>query len=82
MHTPIHRLSELFQQLGLGSSTEEVEYFIQTHAPLREDITLADAPFWSASQAAFLREALNDDDDWCEVIDELNGALHQPTGLH
>lgn len=82
MHTPIHRLSELFQQLGLGSSTEEVEHFIQTHAPLRDDIALADAPFWSPSQAAFLREALSDDDDWCEVIDTLNSALHQPTGLH
>ena len=42
MITPIHRLSELFQQLGLGSSTEEVERFIQTHAPLREDIALAE----------------------------------------
>ncbi len=82
MHTPIHLLSELFQQLGLGSSTEEVEHFIQTHAPLREDIALADAPFWNPSQAAFLREALNDDDDWCEVIDALNSALHQSQQLH
>jgi len=77
MHAPVHPLKELFQQLGLGSSNEEVEVFIHMHAPLRDDIQLADAPFWSPSQAAFLREALNDDDDWCEVIDELNRSLHQ-----
>lgn len=77
MQAPVHPLQELFQQLGLGSSSEEVETFINMHAPLRDDIELADAPFWNPSQAAFLREALNDDDDWCEVIDELNRSLHQ-----
>ena len=81
MHAPVHPLKELFQQLGLGSSNEEVEVFIHMHAPLRDDIKLADAPFWSPSQAAFLREALNADDDWCEVIDELNRSLHQKRPL-
>ena len=46
--------------------------------PLAEAIELADAPFWSASQASFLREQLNKDADWAEVVDQLNLLLRRP----
>jgi hypothetical protein len=36
---------------------------------------LPQADFWSASQASFLREAVADDSDWCEVVDELDRLL-------
>jgi hypothetical protein len=37
---------------------------------------LSDAPFWTPSQAAFLREEILEDADWASVIDELNVDLH------
>ena len=45
------------------------------HTPLADDVALADAPFWNAAQAAFLREELLEDADWAEVVDQLNLAL-------
>ena len=75
MEQPFHSFHELFEQLGLGSSPEEVRVFLETHAPLAHHLALPDAPFWTPSQAAFLREALLDDSDWAEVVDALNAAL-------
>lgn len=75
METPVHSMSSLFAQLGLAADKSAIERFIDTHAPLREEVTLADAPFWSPGQAAFLREAILEDADWAEVIDELNAEL-------
>jgi hypothetical protein len=37
---------------------------------------LPDAPFWTPSQAGFLREEIIGDADWAQVIDELNVNLH------
>ncbi len=83
MHSPVHPLTELFQQLGLGSSGREIEEFIRSHAPLAGDIALPDACFWNASQSSFLREALIADDDWCEIIDALDASLRStPPVLH
>ena len=48
MHSPVHPLTELFQQLGLGSSGREIEEFIRSHAPLAGHIALPDACFWNA----------------------------------
>ena len=59
MEGPTHDLNALCQQLGLPSETEALQAFISQHSPLAEAIELADAPFWSASQASFLREQLN-----------------------
>ncbi|MDT8385145.1 MAG: DUF2789 domain-containing protein [Gammaproteobacteria bacterium] len=77
MQHHFHNFSELFAQLGLGSSPEEIERFLYQHAPLAGDVALPDAPFWSPTQAAFLREALAEDGDWSEVVDMLNVALRQ-----
>ncbi len=69
-------LETLFEQLGLLSDQASIEAFIEKHA-LAEDVKLADAPFWSAAQAQFLKEKLLADDNWAIVIDELNTRLHQ-----
>lgn len=66
----------LFSQLGLESDIESISQFIDSAAPLRGDVLLHEAPYWSASQARFLREALSDDADWAEVVDALNVLLH------
>lgn len=75
MQPPFHYFSDLFAQLGLGNTAEEIEDFIHSHSPLSDEVILADAPFWSPSQADFLHQAQAADSDWTEVVDSLNAAL-------
>jgi hypothetical protein len=77
MEHSFHSFSELFKQLGLGSSDKEIEGFLREHTPLPTRTLLSDAPFWSPAQAAFLREAREFDSDWSEVVDALNVALRK-----
>ena len=77
MEASLHTLNNLFAQLGLPSKDEEIETFIQTHSHLAGYITLAEAPWWTPAQAAFLREEILKDADWAEVIDQLNARLHK-----
>lgn len=74
-----HPFSELFAQLGLPDDPASIALFIAQHAPLVDGVRLPDAPFWSASQAAFLRESLLADSDWADVVDRLGKALLSPT---
>ncbi len=78
MDMSAHRFTELFAQLGLPSDEPAIRHFIATHSPLAADIVLADAPFWTAGQAAFLREEISRDADWAELVDQLNAALRRP----
>ena len=75
MDQPIHQFSELFAQLGLPADELAIRQFIATHSPLSGDLDVADAPFWTDSQAAFLKEQKLDDADWAELVDQLNLAL-------
>ncbi len=75
MDSPFHSFENLFLQLGLSTSPEAIERFIREHK-LSPDTALADASFWSATQAAFIRESLSEDSDWAEVVDQLNAQLH------
>ena len=75
MDRPIHPFRELFAQLGLPTEDARIDDFIRAHSPLKPDIALADAPFWSPSQAAFLRQQVLNDADWAEVVDQLSLAL-------
>ena len=75
MESPIHRLSDLFRQLGLPDDPASIEDFVATHRPLPAGMALADAPFWTASQAQFLREEISDDADWAEWVDSLGSLL-------
>ena len=78
MEKSIHPFSELFAQLGLPDDSASIARFIAQHAPLVDGMRLHDAPFWSASQAAFLRESLLQDSDWADVVDRLGKALLSP----
>ena len=42
---------------------------------------LADAFFWSPSQAELLREEILDDADWAEVVDQLDVLLRKGRGV-
>lgn len=70
-----HRFSALFAQLGLPNEVNKIKEFIDTHAPLADDIRLEDAPCWTTAQAQMLREELIKDADWAEVVDQLSLAL-------
>lgn len=75
MAQSFHALPELFAQLGLSARNQDIDTFILTHGPLPSGVALADAPFWSAAQATFLREALAEDADWAEAVDHLDALL-------
>ncbi len=74
-HAPT--MHDLFDQLGLPSDEESVQAFVAANRPLPEHTALADAPFWTESQAQFLREQLQRDAEWAEVVDQLNMSLHR-----
>lgn len=78
-------MSSLFAQLGRASDIGSIRQFIESNAPIGGDVQLHEATCWSASQAAFLRDALLDDAEWAEVVDALNSELHgvrQPPAEH
>ncbi|TMO87805.1 DUF2789 domain-containing protein [Pseudoalteromonas spongiae] len=74
MESGSHTMNDLFSQLGLDSTDEAIEQFIATHK-ISLSLILADAPFWSQSQASFIKESIEQDADWCEIIDQLNSLL-------
>lgn len=75
MEKGLHKFRELFAQLGRANDDASIARFIDDYAPLRADVKLADAVFWTASQAAFLREVVEEDGDWAEIVDALDTAL-------
>lgn len=75
MEKPNHQLSDLFSQLGLPADAASIEAFVASHRPLADGVVLADAPFWSVSQAQLLRQKLADDSDWVGLVDTLNAML-------
>jgi hypothetical protein len=59
--TTYHNLVDLFNQLGLPSSSEEINNFFDKHSPLPAHIDLWDAPWWNKSQSDFLHTELKAD---------------------
>ncbi len=70
-------LGTLFEQLGLPNDDASIDAFIQSHTPLNIEEPIWAEPFWSSSQASFLREMLEEDADWAEIVDELSNLLHK-----
>ena len=71
-----HRtMGDLFGQLGLPDDDASIRSFIQLHHPMDNRLRLADAPFWTDSQAAFIKEKLSEDGDWSQLIDTLSSQL-------
>ena len=77
MDTHLHVMPELFAQLGLPSSPEAIQAFIETNRPRAAHLALPDAPFWTPTQAGFLRDQVQNDADWAGVIDALDAAFHR-----
>ena len=75
MDPSVHNLSSLFQQLGLDGSDEGIQSFLDDFSPLPSNVTLYKANFWTTAQAAFLKEAIDEDADWAEVVDQLDSML-------
>ena len=76
MDTTAHSFQNLFAQLGLDNDVASINRFIDTHKSLASEIAVDKAPYWSVGQSAFLSEALADDSDWSEIVDELSVRLH------
>ena len=71
-----YTINDLFAQLGLDSSDEAIENFIQNNQ-LPDNITLREAPFLDDQQKMFIQEEWRLDAVWSLVIDELNARLHK-----
>jgi hypothetical protein len=78
MESPIHSLNSLFDQLGLDSTDQAIEIFIDDYRPLQANIELHETGFWSTSQASFLKQAKDNDADWAEIVDQLDVLLRYP----
>ncbi|WP_346798423.1 DUF2789 domain-containing protein [Halomonas sp. Bachu 37] len=77
MEQPVHHFSELFEQLGLPSDAASIERFISRNSPLPPNMSLSEAPCWNEGQAELLREAVQEDADWAEVVDHLDASMHK-----
>ena len=75
MENSIPSMTRLFDQLGLPSQPAEIQSFLAAHRPLQQDVMLSEAPFWTQSQAEFLRSEMQGDTDWAVVIERVNAAL-------
>ncbi len=78
MESPIHSMTSLFDQLGMDSSDQAIEIFIDDNRPLASNIELHEAEFWNASQASFLKQEIDEDADWAEIVDQLDALLRYP----
>ena len=75
MESPRHTINSLFEQLGLSASDEAIAAFIAAEDNIPAPVPLYDGAMWNASQSALLREAVADDADWAEVVDQLDVLL-------
>lgn len=74
MYTEAHDMPALFAQLGLPNSDTAIQSFLHNHQ-LHGKETIENAAFWTGSQATFIREAIQNDADWAEIVDELDARL-------
>ena len=72
---PEYNMNELFAQLGLDSSDEAIDSFVENNKLAKEE-KLIEAAVWNDNQRAFLQEEWNRDAAWVEVIDDLNVRMH------
>ena len=72
---PEDSMNELFAQLGLDSSDEAIDLFIEKHQ-LAKNEELIKSDVWNDSQRMFLQEEWTQDAAWVETIDELNVRMH------
>ncbi|MDO3386245.1 DUF2789 family protein [Gilvimarinus sp. SDUM040013] len=75
MEAPVRSMSALFDQLGLPSNEPDIDAYIQKHRPLSASTPLAQCALWNEGQRHFLEEALQNDADRTEFVDELDTRL-------
>ncbi len=75
MNTGTQTMNTLLMQQGLPLLDQQIETFVSKHNALAKGIALSDASFWSGAQSAFLSEALAEDADWTELVDQLSAHL-------
>jgi hypothetical protein len=75
MYSPIHSIHSLFDQLGLDSSEQGINSFVNQHGSLPANVKLHQADFWNTAQKTFLQQMINEDADWAEIVDELDAKL-------
>jgi hypothetical protein len=75
MDMSANNIETLFAQLGLNNSPEAIGSFAETHK-LSKDMYVNNAPFWNEGQRHFLQDALRQDSEWSEAVDQLNVLLH------
>ncbi|WP_282167681.1 DUF2789 domain-containing protein [Shewanella japonica] len=76
MDTTSITLNHLFEQLGLDASPTGIEHFITTHN-IPNETPISQASFWNEAQKAFITEALTQDAQWSELVDQLDVLLRQ-----
>lgn len=81
MHTSIHTLNSLFDQLGLPSTSDEIDKFIEQHKPVADHKAIYEMDFFDGSQKAFLKEATERDAKWADLTDTLDSLLRQPADI-
>ena len=70
-----HNLPNLFAQLGISNSHQDIEKFVKANKGISSELKLHQAPFWNESQSSFLCEAIAEDSDWSEIVDTLDTLL-------
>jgi len=81
MEQPVHTLNGLFAQLGLPDSDADIAEFVERHKPVGRSTPLYQLSIFSSAQQSFLRESLQADADWAEVIDVLDGMLRHEADI-
>lgn len=77
MDTSNHNMQGLFAQLGLDDTRSGIYHFVKLHKIKEDDVTIAEADFWTPSQSSFIADSLAQDGDWSEIIDQLDAMLRK-----
>lgn len=72
---PDYSINDLFAQLGLDSSDEAINDFVENNQ-LAKDEKLIESDIWNDNQRLFLQEEWRKDAAWVEIIDDLNVRMH------
>ncbi|WP_201529820.1 DUF2789 family protein [Psychrobacter frigidicola] len=72
---PEYSMNELFAQLGLDSSDEAIDGFVEKNQ-LAKNEKLIESDIWNDNQRMFLQEEWTKDAAWVEIIDDLNVRMH------
>ena len=70
-----HTLACLFEQLGIENNRDNIADFIIQHHGIPRQVSLDKADIWTSTQSEFLRDSLNQNSDWAEIVDMLDALL-------